>query len=441
MPQQGCPVASSVDSRLKTGGFACINKILWIIAPVTAMYRVSPFVSRFATALFGGLVLATLWVNLAPSSYYDMLEWRIVDLDLPPWLNPLPVSLTPLLVVSHILMPFFVAFIGKEFWEALSLERGAMAGTRALAPLAAVVMGTLAATVVWIGLSGLIETAEEASFGLGWQVPVGADVVLVYVFARMVFGAGHPAVHPALLLAIGFDILGLLLTGLADPQASLRLVWLALPLGAALGVWHFFGKPPAPGASETKRRRGLALWPYAVAAGLSWLGVAASGLPPALGFLPIIPAIPHADRSFGVFAEAEAFLHDPLNRFAHYLVKPLAVVLFLFGLTRGGIDLGAFAPTTLTTLAALWIGKPLGILLGLWLAAKVLNARLAVDISTTDTLLLAWILGMGFTVPVLSVETALQGGGMAEAARLGLALSLAAGPIALFISKTRRRKA
>ena len=67
--------------------------------------------------------------------------------------------------------------------------------------------------------------------------------------------------------------------------------------------------------------------------------------------LPILPVIPHADRAFGLFAEAEELLHDPLNRLAHLLVRPLAVVLFLFGLTRGGIDLQAFAPTTLTVLA------------------------------------------------------------------------------------------
>jgi NhaA family Na+:H+ antiporter len=71
--------------------------------------------------------------------------------------------------------------------------------------------------------------------------------------------------------------------------------------------------------------------------------------------LPIIPAIPHAHRAFGLFAEAEEYLHDPLNRLAHLAVKPLILVLFLFGLTRGGIDLGAFAPTTLVTQAApLW---------------------------------------------------------------------------------------
>ncbi|MBM3615536.1 MAG: Na+/H+ antiporter NhaA [Alphaproteobacteria bacterium] len=98
----------------------------------------------------------------------------------------------------------------------------------------------------------------------------------------------------------------------------------------------------------------------------------------------VLVMIPHADRSFGVFAEAEAFLHDPLNRLAHHLVKPLAGVLLCFGLTRGGIDLSVFQPTTLVLLAALWIGKPLGILAGLSLASRPFNARLPQAIARRD---------------------------------------------------------
>lgn len=403
------------------------------------MYRVSPFVKNFAAALLAGAGLATVWVNGDAGSYYDAIEWRLFDLDLPRWLHPLPISLTPMLIVSHALMPLFVAFVGKELWEALVLDRGALSKGRATAPLAAVAGGALGAMLIWVLVASLIETAEEASFGLGWQVPLGGDVVLAYVVARLAFGAGHPALHVSLLLTIGFDILGLLAMGLADPQATLRLVWLVVPLATSLLVWRSFGRDPGPAASEARRRRGMALWPYVLAGLVSWAGMAASGLPPALGLLPVIPAIPHADRSFGLFAEAEEFLHDPLNRLAHLLVKPLALVLFLFGLTRGGIDLGALAPTTLTTLAAFWIGKPLGLLLGLALAVLVLRAPLPAGLRLRDILIIALISGMGFTVPVLAVESALPGGGMDEATRLGLALSLAIGPLAVGLARVLRR--
>ena len=397
------------------------------------MYAVSSFVPRFARALLGGAGLATAWVNLAPASYYDCIEWRLLDLDLPGWLAPLPLSLTPLNIVADGLMALFLFFIGKELWEALTLEQGALKGRQALLPAGLTLGGLIGTAGVWILVGSLIETAEEASFAIGWQVPLGTDVVLCFLVGRAAFGPGHPALHLLLLLSIASDIIALLVAGLTHPDLSLRLTWLMLPLAAAFGTWALFGRSPAPDAPERDRRAGQRLLPYILAGLFSWIGVAASGLPPVLGLLPVIPAIAHADKSFGLFAEIEAALHDPLNRLSHALAWPLTGILFLFGLTRGGVDLSAFAPTTVTTLAALWLGRPLGMaVIGLGLAA-VLGLRLPPGISVRDILRVCVIMAMGFTVPVLSLATSLPGGAMQEAARLGLALSLLAGPLALLM--------
>ena len=399
------------------------------------MYRVSSFVPRFAKALLGGAVIATAWVNLFPASYYDSIEWRLLDLALPTWIAPLPLSLTPLNIVADGLMALFLFFIGKELWEALTLEQGALKGRQAILPAGLTLGGMVGAGAAWIVTGHLIETAEEAGFATGWQVPLGSDVVLTFLVGRAVFGPGHPALHLLLLLTIATDIAALMVAGLSQPDLSLRLAWLLLPLAAATATWAGFGRPPRPDAPERERRTGQHLAPYVVAGLLSWVGVAASGLPPVLGLLPVIPAIAHADRSFGLFAEAEELLHDPLNRLTHVLAWPLTVILFLFGLTRGGVELSAFAPTTITTLVALWVGRPLGMLvIGLGLAAA-LGLRLPAGITLRDILRVALVMAMGFTVPVLSLEGALPGGAMQEAARLGLALSFLAGPLALVLKR------
>ena len=412
------------------------------------MYRVSPFVRQFARALVGGVAVATLWVNLHPSSYYDAIELRLADLPLAGWALAPDLTLTPMSIVSEALMAIFLFFIGKELWEAVVLERGALSqrAQRSM-PLGAVAGGLIGAAAGWLIWSALFVTAEEAFFLNGWlngwpkglTVPLGSDVVLCYVFGRAVFGREHPALHLLLLITIAFDIVGLLLAGLSNPQAVIRPLWLILPLLTMAVTWATASRLARPHASERQHRRAHALWPYLVAGVLCWIGVALSGLPATLGLLPLIPIIPHAERSFGLFAEAEEFLSDPLNRLAHLLVRPLPWVLFLFGLTRGGVDFAAFNATTGSVLAALWLGKPLGLICGALLAGAISGQLLPRDLRLSDLMLIAVISGTGFTVPVLAAGVALPGGGVAEAARLGLALSLLAGPAALLLSRFLRR--
>ncbi len=399
------------------------------------MYRVSPFVHRFAWALLGGIALATVWVNLSPETYYDAIEWRLVDRDLPGWIAGDAMVITPMALVSDGLMALFVFFVGKELWEALVLARGAMAGRRAFLPAGAVLGAIVGAVVVWLAHSATYGADAEMQAAAGWPVPIGSDIVIGYVIGRRVFGAGHPALHLLLLVTIATNIAGTVILGLAYPASGMKLLWLLVPLVAAYGVWKLYGQAPVAGATEIARRRGQALWPYALAGLASWIGVAAAGLPPELGLLPVLPAIPHADRAFGLFAQAEEFLHDPLNRLAHLLVHPITLVLFLFGVTRGGIDLQALAPTTVTVLAAMWLGKPLGLFAGALLAARLFRLPMPAGVRIRDLALIAVICGVGFTAPVLAIDTALPGGAMAEAARLGLALSLLAGPFALGLSR------
>ncbi|MGV8986422.1 MAG: Na+/H+ antiporter NhaA [Cypionkella sp.] len=404
------------------------------------MYRVSPHVRHFASALMGGAGAATLWVNLAPDSYYDVLEYRFWAPSLPDWTGlPDPV-LTLQYITSEGLMALLIAFIAKELWEALVLERGALAGpTRRTVPLGAVFGGVIGAVLIW--LLALPADPDVAALGriAGWPLPIGSDVVLTYVFGAWVFGKAHPALHLLLLISIAFDILGLIGLGLAFPTGGLHPVWLVLSVLALILVWRFAARLARPDATELQRRRAAALWPYLLAGVVCWIGVILSGLPGALGLLPLIPLVPHAGRSFGLFAEAEEFLHDPLNRLAQLLVRPLPVVLFLFGLTRGGVDLSAMGPMTGRVLEAMWLGKPLGLMIGALLAVTLRRGSLPSGLRLQDLLLIAVLSGMGFTVPLLALGSALPGGFLAEQARAGVALSLWFGPLALVASRALKR--
>ncbi len=405
------------------------------------MYRVSPFMRRFAISLLLGMGIATIWVNLNPATYYDMIEWRISDLEMLTFMWPRPPSLTPLNLVAELLIPLFMFLIGKELWEAVILERGGLAGRNAILPAAGALGAVIGGTLVWQVLAWMMDPADETGLSSGWPMPIGGDVVLVYVLGRLTFERKSPALHLLLLVVIALDFLGLILLGLSHPNGGLlRLSWLILPVLASFAVWHYHGRTPQTPTLERQRKRNEALWPYVLAGLVSYLGVIAAGLPGALGLLPVIPAVKHAERSFGLFAEAEELLHDPLNRLAHALIHPITAILFIFGLTRGGFDIPAFDPPTVLVLMTYWIGKPLGFIAGCLIARHVTlrmtGAALPQDIALYDLIRVAILVGVGFTVPVLALDTALQGGEVAEAARLGLALTMAAGLISLALPKS-----
>lgn len=392
------------------------------------MYRVSPFVRHFARALLSGALVATLWVNLSPETYYDAIEWRLVDL--PGLILPHPVVLTPLAFVTEALMALFLAFIGKELWEALTLPHGALAGRRAALPVLAMAGGLAGAALAWL-LSGLALGDEVPA--AAWAVPLGSDVVLGYAVGRLVFGPGHPALHVLLAITIGMEMTGLLALGLSRPLDDLRPIWLLLPLAAPLAARAYVYRDRQ--RSEVARSHVLALWPWVLAGLVSWLGVVAAGLPGALGLLPVIPAMPHARRNFGLFAEAEGFLHDPLNRLAQTLVRPVAVTLFLFGLTCGGVVLSSGGAPTLAVLAAIWIGKPLGLLAAVWAGARLGGLPMPPGLALRDWLALAAVAALSFTVPLLAIGDLMPGGLPDEAARLGLALGLLAAPVAVLLRR------
>ena len=402
------------------------------------MYRVSPHVRHFASALGAGAAVATLWVNLNPDSYFDVIERRLWQPHLPQQISYDPV-LTLQTITSQGLMALFIAFIAKELWEALVLERGALSGrARWAMPLGAVLGGVIGSVAVWLAWLPMDPSFGELSRFAGWPLPIGSDVVLCYVLGAKVFGRDHPALHLLLLLAIAFDILGLLALGIGATD-GLRPVFLLMPLIALTLVWTLRARFAHPGASEVQHRRAGALWPYLLAGLFCWTGVILSGLPGALGLIFLIPVVPHAGRSFGLFAEAESLLHDPLNRLANLLVRPLPVILFLFGLTRGGVDLAALGPMTARVLAAAWLGKPLGLLIGAAVTLRVTGWHLPLGLRWSDLALVAILSGMAITVPLLSLSTALPGGIPSEQARLGLALSLLFGPLAIGLAPLWRR--
>lgn len=259
---------------------------------------------------------------------------------------------------------------------------------------------------------------------------------------RLVFGAGHPAVRFLLLLAIADDAAGLIILAVFYPSGNLAPAWLLLSVVAAVGVYVLFNRLPRMmdrgnqlRSKSTWVRQKLSFWPYLIAACLSWYGFQESGLHPALGLLPIVPTLPHADRAFGIFAEAEQYLTDLLNQCEHLLKHPVEVILFFFGLLNAGVEFSAISEPTWLVLAGLIIGKPMGILLFGWFAAGPMKLGLPRGMRTIDLFVIGCVAAIGFTVSLFIATVAFDQGPVQDAAKMGALLSFFAAAISLIVGK------
>ena len=424
------------------------------------MYRVWNFVTNYSLLLILGAIIALIWANLDPHSYHHVVEYpiwfnNIVGVDANYWLKSYgaefhieSIEATKVLsfhyLVNDVLMAFFFAIAAKEVWEAVILKNGSLRGKKAATPLVATVGGMAGPIAVYLGLAAFLGSDTYDAVARGWAVPVATDIAFAYLVGRLVFGAGHPAVRFLLLLAIADDAAGLIILAVFYPSGELAPEWLLLSVGAALAVYILFnwlprrmdrGNQLRPNSTWVRNR--LSFWPYLIAGALSWYGFQEAGIHPALGLLPVVPTLPHADRAFGIFAEAEQYLTDLLNHTEHLLKHPVEVILFFFGLLNAGVEFSSIGSPTWLVLAGLLIGKPFGILLFGWLAARPMGLGLPQGMRIVDLFVIGCVAAIGFTVSLFIASVAFPGGTMLgdipvqDAAKMGALFSFVAALVSI----------
>lgn len=416
------------------------------------MYRVWALLAESPLFLFLGFGAGLAWAGIAPDAYRLVLDAPLaftdrIGRDATAWLGASGAVfgildldnaarvITPDWILSEVLMALVFAVAAKEVWEAIVLENGALRGSRARAPLVAAFGGMAVPALLYLAAIAIFTSGAWAGLARGWALPVSTDFALAYVAGRAILGARHPGLRFLLLLTMADDAGALLILTLVYPAADLAPAWLALPALAAAAAWlgcnrwparRDAGNPLKP--AETFVRDRLGLWPFAIAGAASWVGVTLAGLSPALGLLPIVPTLPHADRAFGIFAEAERFLRDPLNRAARALRYPAGAALFLFGLAAGRVALTgnglAADGVSLSLAAALVVGKPLGILAALRLSGA------APGLPPGTLVVVALLSGIGLTWPIFLGRSLFALTPLGDAVVTGALLSLVAIPAA-----------
>jgi Na+:H+ antiporter, NhaA family len=408
------------------------------------LQKVWDFLTGYSLLLVIGAVLALIWANSDSVSYHHFVDYVLISdfvVGHPHELNGVVTrDLTVQFLINEVLMAFFFAIAAKEVWEGIILKDGELRGKKALTPLIATVGGMAGPVAVYLALAafwGVFDATAQ-----GWAIPTATDIAFSYLVGRLVFGAGHPAIKFLLLLAIADDAGGLIILAIFYPTGDLAPVWLVLSVVAALAAYLLANWLPQRldrGDQErpwsTWARTTLSFWPYAIAGALSWYAFYRAGIHPALGLIPIIPAIPHADRAFGIFAEEETYQTDLLNVIEHGIKKPVEALLFFFGLANAGVVFSAISEPTWLVFFGLLIGKPVGILLFGWFAAKVLRLGLPDGMRISDLVVLGCVAGIGFTVALFVSTVAFPPGDIQDAAKMGALFSFASAITAIIAGR------
>ena len=368
-------------------------------------FKLISFIFDNSLLLVAGTIAAVVWANIDAAAYdaaaHPLHFW-----------------------VNDVGMVFFFALAAKEVFEA-TLPGGPLASPRrALSPLAAAVGGMVAPALIYVALAAFRGPAELAR---GWAIPCATDIAFSAMVARIIFPSAHPAIPFLLLLAIADDALGLIILAVFYPSGALSFTALGTLMTGAVLFALWLG-----------RRRVHSFWPYVLGPGaLSWAALYLGGFHPALALVPIVPFMPHGARDLGIFDPREVQRGDTLNRFEHWWAAPVQFVLLLFGFANAGVPLEQIGPGTWYVLAALVVGKPVGILL-FSAGARVLGGHLPPGLRTADLLVVGVVAAIGFTVSLFFATAAFPEGAALNETKMGALLSFAAAPLALILSLALR---
>jgi NhaA family Na+:H+ antiporter len=352
---------------------------------------------------------ALLWANLDSGSYHALRTVAVGPLDLEHW------------AADGALAIFF-------FLAGLELKREFLVGSLrrpvdAAVPVLAAVLGVAVPALVYL-LVNVLADPGGGSLG-GWAIPAATDIAFALAVLAVV-GSALPSPMRAFLLTLAV-VDDLIVIAIIAVFYSGTLDFLAL--GGAVAVFAAYA-----GCQRLRIRSSLVHLPLAAAGW--WLlhesGVHATIAGVVLGLLTRV--IPDADEE-----------RSPAERLEHRL-SPVsaAVAVPFFALMSAGVELGGGAglvtePVVVAVVLGLVVGKPAGILLGAWLAARFTRAELDEELGWRDVLGLAVLGGVGFTVSLLVSDLAFTGTRADEAKAGVLAGSLVAGLVAVLILGRRNR--
>ena len=334
-------------------------------------------------------VVALVWANSPWESAYTSLKALTVG----PSALHLDLPLSTWAADGLLAIFFFVA--------GLEVKREFVAGDlreprRAAIPVVAAVGGMVVPALIYV----LFNLGAGDGALQGWAIPTATDIAFA-VAVLAVLGSHLPAALRTFLLTLAVvdDLLAITVIALFYTR-SLHLSWLAL----ALVPIALFGL--------LVQRRVRSWWLLMPLAFVAWALVHASGVHATVAGVLLALTVPVIRSNAAGGPDAGPGLAEHLEHLLRPVSAGFAVpvfALFASGVTIGGWSGLSSAVTdsvAIGIVAALVLGKTIGILGSTYLVSRFTHAELDDDLAWVDVLGISVLAGIGFTVSLLIGELA-----------------------------------
>ncbi len=369
----------------------------------------------------GGIVLmvvAALAILTANSpvaeSYFAALRAYVGPLSVQHWIN-------------DALMAVFFLLVGLEIKREM-LDGQLSSWSRRLLPGAAAAGGMAVPALIYVAFN-LGNTAAMR----GWAIPAATDIAFALGVLSLL-GPKVPASLKIFLAALAIiDDLGAVIVIALFYTADLSLPALA---GAMLVV----------GALTVMNRSGvMRLWPYLILGAVLWVLVLRSGIHATLAGVVLALTVPIRLTPGTPEASPSA---SPLHQLEHLLQKPVAFLIVpIFGFANAGVSFAGVTPgvliepLTLGVAAGLVVGKVVGVFGTVAILVKAQLADLPAAASWGQTLGVALLCGIGFTMSLFIGLLAFDDPALQDRAKFGILFgSLIAGLAGYFILRISNRR-
>lgn len=374
--------------------------------------KVINLLQEFSIPLISGVFAALIWANLDHHSYHEFLHHPLTPFS----------NINFHFLINDIFMVLFFGIAAVEITQSILPGGDLNPPKKAIGPLFATVGGVVGPALLYYFFCVYYNTPELVK---GWGIPTATDIALAWLFARLIFGAGHAAVSFLLLLAIADDAIGLAIIAIfypspAHPPAPM---WLGLVVLACL-IAYFLRRSKVKG-----------FWYYLLLPGvLSWFGLFKAGLHPALALVFIVPFMQAGKEVHSHLFEDEEDDHSTLANFEHSFKTIIDFGLFGFGLANAGVSLSGVSQVTWFVFLALLVGKTAGIFI-FALLAKLLKFPMPEGMGLKDVFVVGIIAGLGLTVALFVAGVAFTDLEVQGAAKMGALMSGGCGILAFIIAR------